>query len=103
MKRLIGAIAFYLLLSCVSSHTQNNSAHVQEDEIIQHKIPTVWIEASRRKTEIDANWTDRAQIMESLMVRPQQVVDGFNGVKCFDGHFDKYGVPVAHRAIPQAG
>ena len=32
----------------------------------------------------------------------QQVVDGLHGVEGLDGHLDKDGVPVAHRAIPQA-
>lgn len=35
-----------------------------------------------------------------LMLRTQQVVDGFNGVERFDRHFDKHRIPVAHGAVP---
>ena len=35
-----------------------------------------------------------------LMLRTQQVVDGFDGVERFDRHFDKHHIPVAHGAVP---
>ena len=36
------------------------------------------------------------------MLRAKQVINGFHRVEGFNGHFDKNGAPVAHRAIPQA-
>lgn len=36
-----------------------------------------------------------------LMLRTQQVVDGFDRIERFDRHFDKYRIPIAHGAVPQ--
>ncbi len=33
----------------------------------------------------------------------EEVVDGLHGVEGADGHFNQYGVPVAHRTVPEAG
>ena len=37
------------------------------------------------------------------MSRTQKVVDRLYGVERLSRHFDEYCVPVAHRAVPQAG
>ena len=40
--------------------------------------------------------------MSGLMLRAQEVVDGFDGVEGRERHFDHDGVPVAHGAVPEA-
>ena len=37
------------------------------------------------------------------MLVTQEVVDGFDGVEGFEGHFDEDCRPVAHGAIPKSG
>jgi len=44
--------------------------YFNSDGTIQKVIPTVGLEASRRKTRIDADWTDRAQLTSPEGVQP---------------------------------
>ena len=37
------------------------------------------------------------------MLPPQQIIHCLDRVEGFDGDFDEDGVPVAHRAVPEAG
>jgi len=45
--------------------------YFNQDGTIQKVIPTVGLEASRRKTRIDAGWTDRAQLIGNQGNRPE--------------------------------
>ena len=45
--------------------------YFNSDGTIQKVIPTIGLEASHRKTRIDAGWTDRAQLSDEKGLRPE--------------------------------
>lgn len=44
-----------------------------------------------------------SKTISALVGRTEEIVDGLYRIECRDGHFNEYGVPVAHGAVPQAG